>query len=596
MKKWVRWEGLIAFVVIMGAGAALWLLTADRLVEHAIESVGTTALGARVDIKEADLTLMPLGLTITGLEVTDPGEPMTNLMEAERIAFLMDSGRILLGKVLINEISAEGIRLGTKRRTSGAIATEPEDKNPMQSPSADETSGVGGLSVPDIDEILGREELDTLKLAEAAETDIKQKETHWDARIKTLPDGGTIREFESRYKKIEKRFKGSTSEKLAAIKEAEGLKKDIKTARDTLKAASADLEADYKTLSSGINMAITAPERDIRRLKDKYQISSKGLDNASALLLGQRINGYLARAISIYERLKPLMQSGRDEDEPTPERGKGADLTFREYHLAPTFWARTIRASVQTSQGPIEGALNELSSDQGITGMPATFEFSSRGLKKTRSLRITGTLDHRTPEAPEDRLDISIEGRRLENMILSDSEDLAVSIKDAMADLTVNARLVRRGAIDARARLAIGSADIEASTATDNAMMEAIGATLSSMDEFSVRMKATGTIDDYDLSISSDMDNALRAAAKDMLRQEGEKFEDRLRAAIKDRTDKRLSSLTAKLKGLDDQRASLGGQSDQLDTLLKNASNIKASHQTEDKLKKKLNNTLKKLL
>lgn len=587
--KWIRWQGLIAFIVIVGAGAAFWLLMVDSLVERAMESAGSSAMGARVDIRNVDLSLLPLGLTITGLEITDPDEPMTNVIEAERIAFLMDSGRLLQGKVIIDEMSVEGIRLGTARKTSGAMAPKKEKDAKPKPGDGDSASGIGmdGFSIPDAGDILGREELQTLSIVETAESSIKQKEAEWDARLKTLPDANKVKELESRYKALEKKYKGSTSDKLAAIKEAEALKKEIKAARDSLKAASRDIEADYNNLRTVINRALAAPEQDIKRLKDKYQLSAKGIRNASALLMGPSINKYISKAISIYERLRPFMQSGK-ADETKPIRGKGVNVTFREFNPAPAFWARTIRASAETSQGPIKGTLNDLSSDQGVTGRPATFEFASKGLKKTKSMQISGAIDHRRTEAPDDTLNISIEERQVENLKLSASGSLPVTIKDGKADLTVNARLAQRGTINARARLAIHSADIESSPDGDSKLLAALGRTISSMDAFSLYMKATGTIDDYDLSIASDLDETLKSASKDMLKQESDKFEAALRVAVKDRTSEKLSGLTSKLKGLEGQKASLGNQSGSLDALLNNVSGIKSSDKVEDKLKDKL--------
>ena len=122
--RWIRWPGVIAFAVITALLAAVWWLLVDGLIECAIERAGTQAVGAKVELAAADLTLFPLGLTLNGLEVTDPDAPMTNAVEVQRISFLMDGLNLLRRKVLVNEMTVDGVRFGTPRKTSGAIGKQ----------------------------------------------------------------------------------------------------------------------------------------------------------------------------------------------------------------------------------------------------------------------------------------------------------------------------------------------------------------------------------------------------------------------------------------------------------------------------------------
>jgi uncharacterized protein (TIGR03545 family) len=402
--KWIRWSGLLAFAAITGCMAVFWLLMADSLIERAIERAGTAAVGARVELKAADLSISPLGLTLTGLAVTDPDEPMTNAFEAGRLAFLMDMGMLLHGKVIIEEMSAERIELDTERKTSGAIRKRTAESVQRTPPPAAVDKAAGpdstGFEVPDVDEILKHEELDTLRLADEVSSDIKKKEAHWGKRLKTLPDTGTLKEFERRYKEIERKFKGSTRDKLKAVTDAKKLQKDIKAARDTVKRASRDLEADYKKLRSDINSALKAPERDLRRLKNKYQISAQGAGNLSSLIFGPKADEYLEKARSLYSMAEPFMKKS-DEGPEKPERAKGVNVKFREFNPAPSFWAKRVKADLLLASGPVTGVISDISSDQRVTGRPTTFKLSAKGLEKTRSIEIKGGIDHRNPKAPK---------------------------------------------------------------------------------------------------------------------------------------------------------------------------------------------------
>ena len=80
MKKWFRWWGIAVFfglIVLISAG---WLLLADRIVKTTLETAATRVVGAKVDIGKADVSLLPTGLTLSGLQVTNPQRPMRNAL------------------------------------------------------------------------------------------------------------------------------------------------------------------------------------------------------------------------------------------------------------------------------------------------------------------------------------------------------------------------------------------------------------------------------------------------------------------------------------------------------------------------------------
>jgi len=62
MKKWIRWQGLIAFIIIGAALAGFWVFYLDTLVKHMIEKAGTAMVGAEVNVRSAKVMLVPLGI------------------------------------------------------------------------------------------------------------------------------------------------------------------------------------------------------------------------------------------------------------------------------------------------------------------------------------------------------------------------------------------------------------------------------------------------------------------------------------------------------------------------------------------------------
>ena len=119
--KWIRWWGLGVFLFLALAMTALWVLVVDSIVKQKIEEEGTAAVGAKVELDHADLTLFPTGLSLTRLQVTNPNEPMTNAVEIAKLSMGLDGLLLLRRKVIIDEMIITGVKFGTVRTTSGAI-------------------------------------------------------------------------------------------------------------------------------------------------------------------------------------------------------------------------------------------------------------------------------------------------------------------------------------------------------------------------------------------------------------------------------------------------------------------------------------------
>ena len=123
MKKWIRWQGLGAFVIVMIIVFGFWYLFIDGIIERAIEKQATQAVGAKVELESADLTLFPAGLNVSHLQLTNPDDPMKNAVEISRINLSLEVAHLLHRKIIIKEVVLDGIQLNTPRKTSGALVS-----------------------------------------------------------------------------------------------------------------------------------------------------------------------------------------------------------------------------------------------------------------------------------------------------------------------------------------------------------------------------------------------------------------------------------------------------------------------------------------
>lgn len=185
MNRWIRWQGLVAFLGVTISICLILFLVVDTIVKRVIENSGTKIVGAKVELEKADMSLFPAGLTLFGLQVTDPEEPMKNAVEIGRIAGTLDSLQLLRRKVIVNEMSVEGVRFGTQRIRSGAISKKTEKDGKDEKKNS--IPGLPIMKLPDIQVILGKENLQTVKLIQSIRTDIEGRKELWTKNITELP-------------------------------------------------------------------------------------------------------------------------------------------------------------------------------------------------------------------------------------------------------------------------------------------------------------------------------------------------------------------------------------------------------------------------
>ena len=228
MKKWIRWQGLILFAIILILICGFWLFLADFLVERLIEKTGTQMVGAKVELDKANLSLFPLGLTLQRLQVTNPDEPMKNVVEVARMACRLDGLNLLRRKIIIEEMGLEGVRLGTPRTHSGAISQiekkEPRGKKPaMKLPAIEFPS----FDLPSVEKILQKEELKTLKLAESFQKEMATEKENWQKRVAELPDQKKVDDYRNRLGKIQSATKGGIGGIAGGLGDALALQQEI---------------------------------------------------------------------------------------------------------------------------------------------------------------------------------------------------------------------------------------------------------------------------------------------------------------------------------------------------------------------------------
>ena len=496
-------KSVVVVLILVG----LWFLLGGTIVRWVIERTGTSLIGAKVEIDGTDLNLVPVGLTLTHVQVTNPDEPMTNAAEVSRVAMTLDGRSLLRGKVIVEDMILEGVRLNTPRQTSGAIADR------AAKPAAESKAGTGELDKLrdlslDPKEILAKEDLPSRKLVESLRPDIQAEKDRWQKRLSELPDRARLLEHKRQFDTLRSVNKNSDAGMLGAAVEMAALQREVKYDLEPINDAKKDLERDFATLRKRVNAAQRAVNEDVRRLTEKYTFS--GPAKLSTAILSRKFEEWAAAALRWYGRLEPLW---------TKSSG-------------PDFLVRLARVSVTLSAGTISGRVQNLTPDQAILGSPMTFSFAGGNLEGLGALNLEGEINRVDPSKPTDQATLRISGYRLEGIPLEDQAGLGLELKQAIADVDLKATL-RGETLSATLSSDLQSVQIVSRAKSgSNALVAAIASAFSDIESLRIAADMSGTRARYDLKVRSDLAQVLRGTAGKQVLAKTERFKAQLQAAI----------------------------------------------------------------
>lgn len=550
---WIRWWGLGAFVGLTVLLAFVWLFLLDPFVKRVVEHTGTKIVGAKVELGAAHLTLSPLGLTLSRLQVTDPERPTTNAVEVARIAMSLDGLNLLRRKVIIEEMALEGLRFGTPRQSSGAVAPSHE---PSTVAKLAAKIPLPTFEVPDINTVMAGADLQSVKLAESLQADIKKEQDNWKKRLAELPDKAKLNDYKARIEKVKSSAKGGLGGMLGATGEVAAIQKDLEKDLDQIKAAKTDFDRQLADLKQRVDQAVKAPQEDVQRLLEKYSMSSQGLANMSGMLLGGQGRERVRQALVWYGKVQPMLaqaqQRPKGPEVIKPLRGKGVEVRFAEREPLPDFLIRVAKVSTQLEAGDLNGKIENITPDQHILGKPLTFVFAGDKLKGAQSIQLDGAMNRVVLAQPKDHAQVRVRGYQVPPTVLSDHVDWPVALERAVADADLQVT-VSGQALAGQATVGLQSVKLTAGKPdAANPVIKAIGGALSSVTGFTVKADVTGTVEQYDVHLTSDLDRILKDAVGKQVQALADRFRKDLEAAVMAKAGGPLNDLKSSVNGLGD--------------------------------------------
>jgi len=550
MKRWIRWQGLLALVVVIVLVAVFWFFFVDNIVKNNIEKYGSKAVGAKVEVKEADLSLIPFGLELNNVRVTNPNAPMRNVVEFQRAAMSIEFGKLLMRKVIIDESSLEGVKFNTERKKSGAlskkqiVAKETTKKGKKSGPS------LPTFEIPNAEDILAKADLKTLDTAKELKNDIQNIKSSWQDKLNSLPDKDKLEGYKERIEKL-KDSSGGISGILGKAKEVSSLKNEIQNDLAQIRQAVKNIKEQKNELQNKIETVTSLPEQDVNRLMDKYAFSPEGAENYTRLLFGNKAADYMNIAVYWYEKIVPYLEGGKNgqgEKEASKVRAEGEKVYFREKEPLPRFLIKTVKADVSLEAGDLSGTIKNITSSQRILGKALTFDFSGKKLDKADLVAFTGSIDHSSADYT-DTFKIDTKNYRVNNITLSESSKLPVKIEKAAVDISGNAE-VSGGKLNMNIAAMMNNVNFSQITGGD-IVADALKTALSEISDLRIQADVNGTLDNYNIKLSSTIDENLKNAMNKVVSTEAAKLKAELREKIMAKVDTPIKNLKQEYAGLD---------------------------------------------
>lgn len=555
--------GSFLLVIVFLLLAVMWFIPAPAI-KWGIETYGSEHVGAKVDVKDVSFSWLSAGLAIEGLQITDPGAPMENMLVIDRIATELDVAQLLNKKLYFDELALEGVGVGEARTESGALANQPVT-------SEEESSGLSleSFGLPSTDELVAQEKAIYENKINAYKEKLTAKQRAIEEAIKALPNDDALEAYKARIKKAKDSAKGPLG-KFAALKDFKRIQKDIKKdvnkvrdVQELIKNTLADLKKDYETLKN-------LPNQSAGEIVKTLGLEKSVMANAGQTLLAGRFDAWVQQALGYYNAAV-----GGNDALPEGELETDSD-TEQTIKTSPDFLIKKVLLSGALRQGGKEGEMSgevsNLNDAPALSPEPITLNLKAAGVAFGK-LALNGIVDHRNAGAEEDTFLLSVTDSSLENYPLTEQSGMELLLKNALLSTEVNASVNALTTLDMAIDAGFSNIDLAVNSGggesggkdVQHAVIEALRETK----DIRLQGKATGPLDKLTLSLKSNLDDVLNNAVSAAVKNKVDALKGDVSKKLHEELAKQMEPLKEKLDGVVGLESQVGDRQNAIEGLLR---------------------------
>jgi uncharacterized protein (TIGR03545 family) len=486
-----RWSYIITRCLVVAIVWAFFAFLFDPIVRFgAVESAQRVA-GAKVDVVEFSTKFFPPQIHVGHLAVANRNEPMTNLVEFASMSGDVDGLALMKKSYILNKATITGLRWGTERTESGALADvdHPKDEKDGESELLGKLEDAGKEWAKGL---LDRAEmkydpknLETYVLADQLEDEWKTDFDDLELRAKSV---------EARVKKLKELFNAAKRDPLRNLANIDQIVKD----GVRLKAQLQDIRTDVGRLPPkaqlDVNALNDARKRDTERIQREIKELILDETKLSEFLLGPETHHRVAQAMSWLKWTDDRVDRMKTTK---PERTRGEDIAFNDRNPLPRFLARLIEVTgegeIAGDHLQIQGTISDVTDNPVLHGKPTIVRLEGTG---EAAVKLHATID-RTKELPSNELNLSYNLPHATDDTLGDDDTFAVVVHANSTEWTVNLRTVDRelhGTIVLKQKPVRLEARLK--EGADERLRQVVEESVASVDEIQATVTLSGTVDD----------------------------------------------------------------------------------------------------
>jgi uncharacterized protein (TIGR03545 family) len=537
----MRWKFVIPFVVFIVIIVAFIALFLDGIVKGVVEERASLLNRAKVEIGDLDIGFLRPGVRIRGLAVANADNPWRNMVEVGDIAASVSILPFFSKRVVIDEMVMEGVQLNTKRKTSGELprrlkkrleAEKKEEEKPAEPPCVKLPNLEVFKKKFDVKELVDINKLESVKRAKELNEDVSAMRSGWESELKELDVKKKVDEIMA---KVQGSIQSLEKTEIKGPSDLLKLQNDLKSLReatDTLKGLQEEIQskkADFKKQVATLEKGLKEEVKKLQDLDLQAILKELGLEQFTKARLAEAfLCPFYAKVLNFIwnnrdKIRKGMPKTGEDEPLQTRIRAEGRDIIFPTIKKGPEFLLKEAKLSMEQEKWSLKGTIQGLTSDPVSYGKPTRVDMKG----KRPQVFLEAVLDH-TRETPIDTVSLDLKEYPLDGFRFTENPLSLTQIARGLLNLAAN--LVLQGnSIDLKTKTTVNNLVLTFSEeGKENLVVNMVKEAIKTAPSLTIGVAATGTKDNPQLSISSDIDQLF---AKQLTRFAGEKVNE-LKASL----------------------------------------------------------------
>ncbi|HEY7634047.1 MAG TPA: TIGR03545 family protein [Gemmatimonadales bacterium] len=578
--KIFRWKAigpLILFLVII---TVLVILFAEPVARDTTEEVSTEMLGTQVDVGKLNLHPTEPAVDLDVLQIADPFNPNRNLIEAAEIRLKLNAEALTEKKVVVERFALNGMRFGTTRKTP-ARPVKGNGFAPQLLRSVRQWSqqfNVPLLKLTPIDTIkqlvLNPTQLATVKQAQALVGRTDSTRQALEQGFKNLNVEGTVdsaRALAARLAATDPKKLGVQGTK-DAIQSVQQTLRQLDDAKKRVEGLERGVKSGVQTLGAGVQSLDSTRRQDYAFARSLLKLPSFDAPDIGKAFFGKVSIERVQQALYWAQLAQHYMPPGllpRQEPGPKRLRMAGTNVQFPKEHHYPDFLLQLGQLDFAIEgDNPLKGAYQAVV--RGVTTTPALY---GRPMTVTASRRAAGSaiagidvnavIDHVTSNT-RDSLAAQLAGVRLPAF---DLPGIPFRVAPGVGVVKLNFAL-RRDQLAARWAVASNQVSWTPDTAARrfNDIERAVWRVVSGLKDLQIDARVTGSVRSPNLSVSSNLDDAIASRLKAVIGEEVAKAERMARAKVDSLVQDKVEPVKQRVAAVQaDATKRVAGQKQQLD-------------------------------